>query len=81
MNTLHCEKPVHAHGIFMIRFVIQWCGCIVNKFGTECTSDLETGMCRGCIIRGSVYAEVDTIIVCMELDTQYVYADTLYLFC
>ena len=44
-------------------------------------SDLETGMCRGCIIRGSVYAEVDTTIVCMELDTLYVYADTLYLCC
>lgn len=44
-------------------------------------SDLDTVMCRGCIISGSVYAEVDTIIVCIELDTLYVYADTLYLFC
>ena len=32
-------------------------------------SDLDTVMCRGCIISGSVYAEVDTIIVCIELDT------------
>lgn len=44
-------------------------------------SDLGTGMCRGCIISASIYDEVDTIIVCMELDTLYVYADTLYLFC
>lgn len=44
-------------------------------------SNLGTGMCRSCIRSASVYAEVDTIIVFMELDTLYVYADTLYLFC